>query len=133
MLAGFGSQRCEITQRCPWSHLREGGVRSIAVVPQVFPDIVGPFQKYLHDPGIELATGPEFDFLAGGLNALSLTVRTVGSHGIQCIGNCEDSCAQRDLIALQTAGIATSVITLLVGVNDFCSLSQKGDAGDDLV
>ena len=40
----------------------------IDVFPQVFPDIVGHFEEYLDDLGIELAARPELDFLAGGLN-----------------------------------------------------------------
>jgi hypothetical protein len=38
-----------------WSHLRKRGVRRIDIVPQVFPNIVGHFKKYLHDLGIELS------------------------------------------------------------------------------
>jgi hypothetical protein len=78
----------------------------IDVCPQVFPDIVGHFEEYLDDLGIELATGPEFDFLAGRLNALRLAVRAIGSHGIERIGNRENSRAQRNLFAFQFAGIA---------------------------
>ena len=61
------------------------------------------------------------------------TVGAVGRHGVKGVGDREHARAEGDLVALQITGIALSVVALLVGVNDFRSLSQKGDSRDDLV
>ncbi len=125
-----------LSQRCPWLHVYtfgKAGFCSWMSFRRSSQILSGISRKYLDDLGIELATGPEFDFLAGGLNGLGITVIALGSHGIQRIGNRENAGAQRDLIALQTAGIPGPVVVLLVGVNDFGSLGQIGDSGEDLV
>jgi hypothetical protein len=72
-------------------HLRESQVLIMDVLPQIFPDIIGHLEKYLDDLRIELATGPEIDFLANRLNGLGITVITLGSHGIQRIGDRENA------------------------------------------
>src|SRR5208282_6728070 len=72
-------------------HLRESRALPMDVLPQIFPDMIGHLEKYLDDLRIELATGPEFDFLANRLNGLGITVITLGSHGIQRIGNGENA------------------------------------------
>ena len=82
--------------------------------------------------GIELATGPEFDFLAGGVKRLCGPVPSVHGHGVEGVGNGEDARTEWNLVALQATGIAVSVVMLLMGVNDLSRLRQKGNSGDDL-
>ena len=112
---------------------RRTSASAIDVFPQVFPDIVGHFEEYLDDLGIELATRPEFDFLAGGLKRLCRAIGAVHGHGVEGVGDREDARAQRDLVALQSTGIAGPVVALLVGVNNLSRLRQKGNSGDDLI
>src|ERR1700675_5099429 len=84
-------------------------IRPIDVFPQVFPDIVGHVEEHLDDLGIELPAGPEFDFRARGFKGLRVTVGTVRGHGVEGVGDWEHTCAERNLIALQSSGIAKCV------------------------
>src|SRR5450759_2359612 len=109
-------------QQRRWLHLRERRCRftrvlSVDVVSQVVPDIVGHIEEYLDDLRVELTTGPEADFFADSLHALSLTVIAVRPHGVERVSNRENSRSERDLLTLQASRISQSVIALLVGIN----------------
>ena len=58
---------CKLSQRCPGLHPRKRRVLPIDVFSEVFPDVLGHFEKYFDDLGIELSSGPELDFLARDL------------------------------------------------------------------
>src|ERR1017187_2491059 len=76
------------------------------VLAKVVPHLVGAAEKDLDDLGIELTTGPEFDFLLGVLDCYSGAVGTIGNHGVKGVSNRKNSGTQRDLLALQATGIA---------------------------
>jgi len=60
-----------------------------------------------------------------GAYSLGGPIGTVRGDGIQGVGNREDSCAQGNLITLQTPGITGSVEFLLMGIDNIGGLSQK--------
>src|SRR5260370_4094411 len=116
------------SDRCQWLYLGESWTWATDIFPQVFPDIVGHFEEHLDELGVELAAGPEFDFLAGSRKCLRRAVGAVGGHGVEGVGDREHACGQGGLLARQAAGIGLSPVTLRVGVNGFGAFRQKPDS-----
>lgn len=67
--------------------------------------------------GIELPPGPALDLAAGGTQRLRRAVGTVGSDGVESIGNCADPCPEGNLLSLEAPRIAAAVVALLMGVD----------------
>ena len=67
------------------------------------------------------------NLLASGRDGLCRAIGAVGGHGIERVSNGKDARAERNLVTLQAAWIALAVKALLVRVNNFRRLDQKGD------
>src|SRR6266436_8120430 len=90
-------------------------------------------QKDLDDLWVKLAAGATFDLFAGVGHRQGSAIRTVADHGIERIRNRKYARSQRNLITLQSAGIAGTVKELLMGEDDFCRVAQKRDANQHVV
>src|SRR3954465_7817010 len=59
------------------------------------------------------------EFLQGALQRKGLSVRTICRHGIDCIGNHNDSSTNRYVLSDETIGVARAVIILMVMLDSF--------------
>jgi len=103
------------------------------VFAQVDPVLFGDGEKDLDDFGIELRVGAAANFLAGVGHGESFAIRTVADHGVERIGDREDSRAEGDLLAFEAAWVASAVVKFLVSENDFCGITEKRDADEHVV
>ena len=78
------------------------------------------------DLRIELPPRLSLDFVARHGIGASTPVRPVRHHGIEGVGDGEDSGSQGDFFPRQALGIPRAVITLLVGENDLRGRGEKG-------
>ena len=62
-----------------------------------------------------------------------LAIGPVGGHGFVGVYNGEYAGAQRNLFALQAAGVAAAVVALVVSVDNLRGVAQEVDLVDDLV
>src|SRR5882762_11811768 len=123
------------------SLLAEGSVRRVTELvnlivnlpAQIVPDMVGHSQESGHHVGIKLAPGEALDFLLGGLQTLLGTVGAIRGDGIERVGNGEDTGAQGNFLATQTARISRAIPFFLVGINDVGSLGQKWNFAQHLI
>jgi len=90
----------------------------IDILAQIFPNILRQVEKYFNYFGIKLPSREEFNFLAGSGQGLRGAIRTVVNHGIQSVSNRENTCSQRNLLALQSARVARAVPPLVVTIRD---------------
>ena len=100
---------------------------------QVLPDALRDGLKYFNDLGIELLSRLAFDLAPAGGDGLRRAIGPVGGHGIEGVGDGEYSRPQRNLLALQTPGIAAAVIAFLMGIHDIGRFVQEGNLAQHLV
>ena len=96
-----------------------------AVAAEFVPDVVGHAEKDFDDLRIELASGPELDFFAGGFVSLFGTIGAVGGDGVEGVGDGKDAGAEWNLLALEAARITGAVIFFLVGVDDLGGFGEE--------
>src|ERR1700690_1295529 len=106
---------------------------AVDLAADIFEDLVWHLQKDLNDLGIKLAAGPGLDLLASFAEGSGGTIRAVGDDGIEGIGDGEDACAERNFVALETAGIAAAIEVFLVGINDVASFDEERNFPEHLV
>src|SRR6266849_5624705 len=82
---------------------------------------------------VELSPGVPGHFFQRLGKTKGLSVRTVGGHRVNCVGDHYDSGAYRDAIADQTVGVACTVIILVVVANVRLYSSPKfGDGSREI-
>jgi len=108
----------------------EGGAEVFAEVePVLFRDGGEDFDDF----GIELGAGAAANFFAGVGHGESFAVGAVADHGVEGIGDSENTGAERDLVALESAGVAGAVVELLVSEDDFGGIAKERDADEHVV
>ena len=95
--------------------------------------LLGNGHEHVDDLGVKLAAGAAFDFFTGVGHRQSSTVGAVADHGVERIRNRKNASTERNLFALQAAGIARAVKKLLVCQDDFSGVAQKRDANQHVV
>ena len=95
---------------------------------EVHPDSVGMRQEDLDYAGVELFAGVAFDFCASGGNRERFAIRAIGNHGVESVGDRENSGADGNLLAAEAARIAGAVEAFLVRQHDFCRFLEEGNA-----
>lgn len=85
-------------------------------------------QEDLDYARIELFAGVAFDFCAGGGDGQGFAIGPIGNHGVERVGDGENSCADWDLLTAQAARVAGAVVTFLVRKDDFGSFLEEGNA-----
>src|SRR6516164_824129 len=82
---------------------------------------------------IELAAGASPDFLPRVWHREGPPIRPVADHGIERVGDGENTRPHRNLIASQAPGIARTVIKLLVREHNLRGIFKKWDANQHVV
>src|SRR5438034_4264547 len=82
-------------------------------------------QENFHYLRIELAAGASPDFLPGVWHRECPPIRPVADHGIERVGDGEDTRPQRNLITSQAPGIARADKKLLVREHNFRGIAKK--------
>src|SRR5579859_6269214 len=99
--------------------------RRAEVFAQVTPVLFGNGAENFDDLGIELRSRATTNFFAGVGHRQSFAIRAVADHGVQRVGNGEYAGAERNLVALQAAGITGAVVEFLVRENNFGGIAQE--------
>src|SRR5579885_3669875 len=89
--------------------------RGAEVFAEFDPVLLGDGHEDVHDFGVELGAGAALNFLAGVLNGQSFAVGAVADHGVEGIGDSEDTGAEGNLLAFELAGIAGAIEKFLMG------------------
>ena len=72
--------------------------------------------------------GVAFDFCAGGGDGEGFAIGAIGDHGVESVGDGENSGAEGDLFTAQAARVAGAVVTFLVREHDFGGFLEEGNA-----
>src|SRR5882762_9076872 len=83
--------------------------RRAEVFSQFEPVLFGDGHEDVDDLGIKLAARTALNLLAGVGHRESAAIGAIADHGVERVGDGEYAGAQRDLVALQAAGIAGAV------------------------
>src|SRR5580692_7810666 len=108
----------------------EGGAEMFA---EVQPVLLRDGGEDFDDFGVELGAGAAANFFAGVGHGESFAVRAVANHGVERIGNGENTGAEGDLITFEAAGVAGAVVELLVSEDDFGGIAEERDADEHVV
>ena len=82
---------------------------------------------------VELCADTLNEFLSYDVLRDRVTVTSSGSHGVICIGACDDPCDLRNLLALESVRIALTVVTLVMEVSAYAEVRELVDLGEDAV
>src|SRR6266702_7660004 len=107
--------------------------RGTKVFAQFNPMLLRDGQEDFHYFRIELAAGAPFDFLPRVWYRERPPIRPVADHGIERVGDGEDTRPQWNLITSQAPGIARAVKSLLVRKHNFRGIAKKWDANQHVV
>ena len=95
--------------------------------------LLGDGGEDFDDLGIELRAGAAADFFAGVRERKGFAIGAVADHGVERVGDSENTGPEGDLIALEAAGIAGAVVELLVSEDDFGGIAEERDADEHVV
>src|SRR5438128_5367036 len=103
------------------------------VFAQVQPVLLRNGHEHVDDGGVKLAARAAINLRAGMGHRQGTAVRTVADHGIERIRDGKDSRSQRNLFALQPAGITRAVKKFLVCEYNLRRVAQKRNANQHVV
>src|SRR4051812_2903422 len=82
------------------------------------PCLRGYVYEGARDVGVELLTRAAQDFSACSVNAGSLAITAVRGHCVECVGECEDTGAERNVIFAKAVRISAAVKLLMMMSDD---------------
>ncbi len=95
--------------------------------------LLGNGHENFHDFGVELRTCTAPYFLAHIIHSKGLAIGQVTQHGIESIGDGDDTRPKRNLFIAQATWIARAVEELVVGEDDIGGIAKERDAREDVI
>src|SRR5260370_23583359 len=107
--------------------------RGTEILAEIEPMLFGNGKENFNHLGIELGARTPLNLLASVRHREGVAIWPVANHSIQGVSNRKNARAKRNLVSLQTAGIAGTIEKLLMGEDDLRSIAEERDADQHLV
>src|SRR5258708_13880883 len=107
--------------------------RGTEILAEIEPMLFGNGKENFNHLGIELGARTPLNLLASVRHREGLAIGPVANHSIQGISNRKNARSKRNLVSLQTAGIAGAIEKLLMGEDDLRGIAEERDADQHFV